>query len=97
MPRRHSKQTGGIGSEGLTYHERRALGYGTARERLGAVSEVLVGRAAHPAAAPRAARRRPTPLRALSLKQARTLPQPKPNNDNNNNNRTQSATSTSAA
>jgi nitric oxide synthase-interacting protein len=37
MGRKHSKQAGGMGSEALTYHERRALGFGTAKERLGKV------------------------------------------------------------
>ena len=32
---RHSKNAGGMGSEALTYHERRALGFGTVKERLG--------------------------------------------------------------
>lgn len=32
---RHSKNAGTMGAEALTYHERRALGYGTVRERLG--------------------------------------------------------------
>jgi nitric oxide synthase-interacting protein len=35
MGRRHSKNAGGMGSEGFTYHERRALGFGTVRQRLG--------------------------------------------------------------
>jgi hypothetical protein len=34
---RHSKQAGGMGSENLTHAERQALGYGTAKERLGKV------------------------------------------------------------
>lgn len=34
MPR-HSKNAGGMGSEGLRYHERQALGFGTMTERLG--------------------------------------------------------------
>ena len=33
---RHSKNAGTMGSEGLRYHERRALGFGTVKERLGA-------------------------------------------------------------
>ena len=37
MGRRHSKNAGATGSEALSYHERRALGYGTATERLGKV------------------------------------------------------------
>lgn len=32
---RHSKNAGTMGSEAQTYHERKALGYGTVRERLG--------------------------------------------------------------
>ena len=32
---KHSKKAGTMGSEALTYHERKALGFGTARERLG--------------------------------------------------------------
>ena len=39
---RHSKNAGTMGAEALTYHERRALGYGTVKERLG---KVRVGRA----------------------------------------------------
>ena len=35
---RHSKNAGTMGAEALTYHERRALGYGTVKERLGKVS-----------------------------------------------------------
>jgi nitric oxide synthase-interacting protein len=35
MPKKHSKNAGTMGSEVLTYHERKALGFGTARERLG--------------------------------------------------------------
>jgi nitric oxide synthase-interacting protein len=35
MPTKHSKKAGTMGSEALTYHERKALGFGTARERLG--------------------------------------------------------------
>lgn len=35
MGRKHSKNAGVMGSEALTYHERRALGYGTTKERLG--------------------------------------------------------------
>ena len=33
--KKHSKQAGTLGSEALTHAERRALGYGTVRERLG--------------------------------------------------------------
>lgn len=44
---RHSKNAGGYGSEALTYHEKRALGYGTVKERLGKVrSGVALGRSA---------------------------------------------------
>ena len=32
---RHSKNAGGMGAEGLRYHERRQLGFGTVRARLG--------------------------------------------------------------
>lgn len=38
---RHSKNAGVMGSEGLTYHERRALGFGTVKERLGKVCSRL--------------------------------------------------------
>jgi nitric oxide synthase-interacting protein len=34
---RHSKNAGVMGSEALTYHERKALGFGTVRERVGKV------------------------------------------------------------
>ena len=34
---RHSKNAGIMGSEALTYHERKALGFGTVKERLGKV------------------------------------------------------------
>ena len=34
---RHSKNAGTMGVEGLTYHEKRALGFGTVKERLGKV------------------------------------------------------------
>jgi len=34
---RHSKNAGGMGSEGLNYHERRAMHFGTQNERLGKV------------------------------------------------------------
>lgn len=34
---RHSKNAGTMGSEAQTYHERKALGYGTVCERLGKV------------------------------------------------------------
>eukprot|EP00210_Caulerpa_lentillifera_P006715 g6417.t1 len=36
---RHSKNAGVMGSEGLTYHEKRALGFGTVRERVGKESQ----------------------------------------------------------
>lgn len=35
---RHSKNAGIMGSEALTYHERKALGFGTVKERVGKVS-----------------------------------------------------------
>lgn len=34
---KHSKNAGVMGSEALTYHERKALGFGTVSERLGKV------------------------------------------------------------
>jgi nitric oxide synthase-interacting protein len=34
---RHSKNAGIMGSEALTYHERKALGFGTVKERVGKV------------------------------------------------------------
>lgn len=34
---KHSKNAGTMGSENLTYHERKALGFGTVQERLGKV------------------------------------------------------------
>lgn len=34
---RHSKNAGVMGSESLTYAERKALGFGTVKERLGKV------------------------------------------------------------
>ena len=37
---RHSKNAGTMGSESQTYHERKALGYGTVRERLGKACSV---------------------------------------------------------
>ena len=40
---RHSKNAGTMGAEALTYHERRALGYGTVKERLGKVCAVVLG------------------------------------------------------
>lgn len=36
---RHSKNAGTMGTEGLTYHERKAMGYGTLKERLGKVRD----------------------------------------------------------
>lgn len=38
---RHSKNAGIMGSEALTYHERKALGFGTVKERVGKVCCVL--------------------------------------------------------
>jgi nitric oxide synthase-interacting protein len=35
---KHSKNAGVMGSEALTYNERKALGHGTTKERLGKVS-----------------------------------------------------------
>jgi hypothetical protein len=35
---RHSKNAGIMGSEALTYHEKKALGFGTVKERVGKVS-----------------------------------------------------------
>jgi hypothetical protein len=43
MGRRHSKNAGVMGSEALTYHERKALGFGTVKERLGKVRKVAGG------------------------------------------------------
>jgi len=40
MGRKHSKNAGGMGTEAPTYHERKAMGYGTAKERLGKVGIV---------------------------------------------------------
>ena len=37
MGRKHSKNAGVMGAEALTYHERKALGFGTVTERLGKV------------------------------------------------------------
>jgi hypothetical protein len=34
---KHSKNAGVMGSEALTYHEKKAMGYGTLKERLGKV------------------------------------------------------------
>jgi hypothetical protein len=36
---RHSKNAGIMGSEALTYHEKKALGFGTVKERIGKVSQ----------------------------------------------------------
>ncbi len=38
---RHSKNAGIMGSEALTYHERKALGFGTVKERVGKVGQYL--------------------------------------------------------
>lgn len=46
MGRKHSKNAGVMGSEALTYHEKKALGYGTATERLGKVRSAGGGGAA---------------------------------------------------
>lgn len=35
---KHSKNAGVMGSEALSYNERKALGFGTVKERLGKVS-----------------------------------------------------------
>lgn len=45
---RHSKNAGVMGSEALTYAERKSLGYGTVSERLGKVGRerACTGRAA---------------------------------------------------
>lgn len=37
---RHSKNAGIMGSEALTYHEKKALGFGTVKERVGKVRRV---------------------------------------------------------
>jgi nitric oxide synthase-interacting protein len=37
---RHSKNAGIMGSEALTYQERKALGFGTVKERVGKVGGV---------------------------------------------------------
>lgn len=37
MGRKHSKNAGVMGSEALTYHERKMLGHGMSTERLGKV------------------------------------------------------------
>lgn len=39
---RHSKNAGVMGSEALTYHERKYLGYGTVKERLSKVAAPLL-------------------------------------------------------
>ena len=41
---RHSKNAGTMGVEGLTYHEKKALGFGTVKQRLGKVTVQLLGR-----------------------------------------------------
>ena len=38
---RHSKNAGTMGVEGLTYHEKKALGFGTVKQRLGKVLDLL--------------------------------------------------------
>ena len=38
---RHSKNAGTMGVEGLTYHEKKALGFGTVQQRLGKVKNLL--------------------------------------------------------
>ena len=38
---RHSKNAGTMGVEGLTYHEKKALGFGTVQQRLGKVKLVF--------------------------------------------------------
>ena len=40
---RHSKNAGTMGSEAQTYGERSALGFGTVKERLGKVGQVMSG------------------------------------------------------
>lgn len=40
MGKKHSKNAGVMGSEALTYAERKAMGHGTAKERLGRVSKL---------------------------------------------------------
>lgn len=39
---RHSKNAGTMGVEGLTYHEKKALGFGTVKQRLGKVCKPSV-------------------------------------------------------
>ena len=39
---RHSKNAGTMGVEGLTYHEKKALGFGTVQQRLGKVNKCLL-------------------------------------------------------
>lgn len=39
---RHSKNAGVMGSEALTYAEKKALGFGTVKERLGKVGMVVL-------------------------------------------------------
>ncbi len=39
---RHSKNAGTMGVEGLTYHEKKALGFGTVQQRLGKVQLLLL-------------------------------------------------------
>lgn len=38
---RHSKNAGTMGVESLTYHEKKALGFGTVKQRLGKVQLTL--------------------------------------------------------
>lgn len=44
---RHSKNAGIMGSEALTYHERKALGFGTVKERVGKVGLRVLCSSAH--------------------------------------------------
>lgn len=46
MGRKHSKNAGVMGSEALSYHEKKALGHGTVTERLGKVHNGRCGAAA---------------------------------------------------
>jgi hypothetical protein len=56
---RHSKNAGIMGSEALTYHERKALGFGTVKERVGKVGGPA---AAMPLLAATHSRSSPAPL-----------------------------------
>lgn len=49
---RHSKNAGTMGSEALSYAEKKALGYGTAQERLGKVSNMRHARYLLPGKSP---------------------------------------------